>query len=375
MKHLLVGNGVNIQFSASEYTSSQIVLRILKNCDREDFPTHIIVDFPYLLKNYLGQLFLVAREIIKGEYDQYVSCLAEKESLAAFKEQYASKIRTLRMTDIGFEDYYLIHDLVCHKIKIGNPEQFYVREAMRIAYLFAIYNDGKINRLYELYSPRFVIYLKSFDSVFTTNYDSNVDSVVEKSVYHIHGQFDKTAAVYDPDSFRNQLSDAPVRQIDIDQRYFYLYSNALSTHCGKYKEFQLKQFSLANAAVEKFVTAYIENPKIKQTIDHWTKSDNTITANMGYAVQLKAKHPELEFVDNYHFDKLSEITGKLDVLGLSPWNDFHIFDVIDKTNIDLCTFYYCSKDQCERIKKLLPNMTESGRLYFFSIEEFWRNNG
>lgn len=138
MKHLLVGNGINIQFSASEYTSSQIVLRILKNCDREDFPTHIIVDFPYLLKNYLGQLFLVAREIIKGEYDQYVSCLAEKESLAAFKEQYASKIRTLRMTDIGFEDYYLIHDLVCHKIKIGNPEQFYVREAMRIAYLFAI---------------------------------------------------------------------------------------------------------------------------------------------------------------------------------------------------------------------------------------------
>ena len=155
--------------------------------------------------------------------------------------------------------------------------------------------------------------------------DISIASVVEKSVYHIHGQFDKTAAVYDPDSFRNQLSDAPVRQIDIDQRYFYLYSNALSTHCGKYKEFQLKQFSLANAAVEKFVTAYIENPKIKQTIDHWTKSDNTITANMGYAVQLKAKHPELEFVDNYHFDKLSEITGKLDVLGLSPWNDFHIF--------------------------------------------------
>ncbi len=57
MKHLLVGNGINIQFNSTDYTTQQIVLRILKNCDRKDFPSHIIVDFPYLLKNYLGQLF------------------------------------------------------------------------------------------------------------------------------------------------------------------------------------------------------------------------------------------------------------------------------------------------------------------------------
>ncbi len=26
---------------------------------------------------------------------------------------------------------------------------FYTREAMRIAYLFAIYNDGRVNKIYE----------------------------------------------------------------------------------------------------------------------------------------------------------------------------------------------------------------------------------
>ena len=97
-----------------------------------------------------------------------------------------------------------------------------VREALRIAYLFAIYNDGKLNELYRLYPRKFVDYLKDFDTIFTTNYDSNVDSVVEKTVYHIHGQFDKLASVYDRTSFRNQMPDAPIRDCTIDPSYLYL---------------------------------------------------------------------------------------------------------------------------------------------------------
>ncbi len=121
MKHLLVGNGINIQFGSEAYSTNQIVLRILKNCDREDFPSHIIVDFPYLLKNYIGQLYLEARNVIAGKYDEYVTCNAEQSSLNSFKEQYSHRIKTLRITDIGFEDYYLIHDLVCHKYQMKNP--------------------------------------------------------------------------------------------------------------------------------------------------------------------------------------------------------------------------------------------------------------
>lgn len=374
MKHLLVGNGINIEFNSTEYTTQQIVLRILKNCDREDFPTHIIVNFAYLLKNYLGQLFLEARNIINGDYSQYANCTAERASLSSFIEQYATRIKTLRMTDIGFEDYYLIHDLVCHKTKTTNPEQFYVRESLRVAYLFAIYNDGEVSKLHELYPPKFTSYLRSFDSIFTTNYDSNIDSVVDNKVYHIHGQFDKLAAVYDINSFRNQLPDSPIKETEIDPKYFYLYSNALSTHCGEYKEFQLKQYSLANSAMEKLAVAYQKEPKVRSDVDSWTKEENTITANMGFAVQLNAKHPELTFTDDYHFDELSEITGDLEVLGLSPWNDFHIFEMIDKSNIDSCTFYYYSEEQCDKITELLPTVFRKGILRFASVKEFWRNN-
>ena len=121
MKNLLVGNGINIQFDNTNYTTQQIVLRILKNCDRDDFPSHIIVNFPYLLKNIMGQLYLEARKIINGEYDSCPNCSAEKKSLQSFKERYGDRIFFFSITDIGFEDYFLVDDLACLTFYIQNP--------------------------------------------------------------------------------------------------------------------------------------------------------------------------------------------------------------------------------------------------------------
>lgn len=373
MNNLLVGNGINIQFNKKDYTTQQLVLRILKNCDREDFPSHIIVNFPYLLKNYIGQLFLEARDILEDKYDSYTNCFAEVESLKSFKKRYKDKINILRITDIGFEDYYLIHDLVCHKTNTQNPKQYYIREAMRIAYLYAIYNDGKINTLYQEYPRKFIDYLIGFDNIFTTNYDLNVELATQKQIYHIHGQFDKKSDVYFLNSFRNQLPDAPIKEIEIDENYFYLYSNALTTHSGAYKELQIKQISQANSVVEKMAMAYNNDPKIKQEVDSWTIEANKLTANMGYAIQLKAANPSLTFSDNYHFDIFKNITGTLQILGLSPWNDFHIFESVNASDIDKCVYYYFDESECDKIKELLPELNVQGKLEFLSVKAFWEN--
>jgi len=373
MNNLLVGNGINIQFNKKDYTTQQLVLRILKNCDREDFPSHIIVNFPYLLKNYIGQLFLEARDILEDKYDSYTNCFAEVESLKSFKRRYKDKINILRITDIGFEDYYLIHDLVCHKTNTQNPKQYYIREAMRIAYLYAIYNDGKINTLYQEYPRKFIDYLIGFDNIFTTNYDLNVELATQKQVYHIHGQFDKKSDVYLLNSFRNQLPDAPIKEIEIDENYFYLYSNALTTHSGAYKELQIKQISQANSVVEKMAMAYNNDPKIKQEVDSWTIEANKLTANMGYAIQLKAVNPSLTFSDNYHFDIFKNITGTLQILGLSPWNDFHIFESVNDSDIDKCVYYYFDESECDKIKELLPELNVQGKIEFLSVKAFWEN--
>ena len=348
-------------------------MRILKNCDRDDFPSHIIVNFPYLLKNIMGQLYLEARKIINGEYDSCPNCSAEKKSLQSFKERYGDRISTLRITDIGFEDYYLIHDLACHKFNIQNPDQFYSREGMRVAYLYAIYNEGHLNKLHLKYPTKFVHFLSSFDDIFTTNYDSNIENATGKDVFHIHGQFDVKSDVYNADSFRNQLPDAPIKEYEIDENYFYLYSNALTTHCGDYKEFQIKQYSNANSGIKKMVKAYLTDENVRKEVDNWTNDTNKITANLGYSIQLKAKHPELTFSDNYHFDKLKSVTGELTILGLSPWNDFHIFETIDNANLDNCLFYYYNENECETIKSLLPSLSAKNRLQFKCVKTFWED--
>lgn len=371
MINLLVGNGINMEFDKASYAPQQIVLRILKNCDRNDFPSHIIVNFPYLLKNYIGQLYLESRKIILGEYENFTSSPTEKKALEAFNERYSDKINTLRITDIGFEDYYLIHDLLCHKTNMQNPEQFYIREAMRISYLYSIYNDGKLNQLYLKYPEAFIKYLSCFDSIFTTNYDSNIESATGKEAFHLHGQFDKKSDVYIESSFRNQLPDTPIKNIEIDENYFYLYSNALSTYSGAYKEFQIKQSSQANSCIEKMAIAYNSNPKVRKEINSWIESSNTLTENLGYAIQLKASNPFLTFPDNYHFDTFKSITGTLEILGLSPWNDFHIFESVNSANLDKCIYYFYEESECDVIKNLLPRLNRKGILKLNSVKLFW----
>ena len=373
MKNLLVGNGINIQFDSFNYTPQQIVLRVLKNCDRDDFPVHIIVNSSQLLKIYIGQLYLEGRNILQGQYDAYAISESEKKSLEAFKEQYASRINTLRITDIGFEDYYLIHDLVCHKTGTNNPEQYHAREGMRTAYLYSIYNDGRVNSLYKRYPKKLVEYLLGFDHIFTTNYDSNLELCGCENVFHIHGQFDKKCEVYCSDSLRNKLPDAPIMDIDIDEEYYYLYSNALTTHSGDYKEFQIKQISYANEGLKKMAVAYNSDYEIRKDVDSWILGSNKLLVNIGHAIKLKAEHPELDFNDNYNFDKLINISGELEMIGLSPWNDLHIFEAINNASLDKCIYYYYSAKDCEVVKSLLSSLAIDERLEFRSVVEFWES--
>jgi len=373
MKNLLVGNGINIEFDNNNYTTESIVLRILKNCDRDDFPTHIIVDYPYLLKNYLGLLFIEAREAIRGEYDKYALSSSERRSLDVFKERYFSRLNTLKMTQIGFEDYYLIHDLACHKSQTYNPDQFYAREGMRIAYLYSIFNDGKLELLHKEYPQTLVDELLSYDKIFTTNYDSNIEYATGKDIFHIHGAFAQKSDVYVASSLRNQLPDAPLNDIVIDEEYYYLYSNAITTYSGDYKQYQINQYSMANSCINKMAESYTSDPSIQAEVKKWCDNSNRLTRNLGYAIKVKVEHPELSFSENYHFDELKKMEGELFVLGLSPWNDFHIFESIDATNITRCTFWYYNEEECEEVKKLLPTINRDNKLEFKNVKEFWKD--
>lgn len=373
MKNILVGNGINIQYDKVSYSAQNIVLRVLTDVDRNDYPIEYIIEDPIALKSYMGYLFLAAREALDGEFDNYTCCTAEREGLKDFKERYSLRKKSLRISDIGFEDYYLIHDLLCHKNKIYNPEQFQIREVLKMAYFHAIYNQGQLNELYKKYDEALCAFLKSFDNIFTTNYDSNLEKSTEKIIYHIHGQFDKLSETYNEKSFRNQLQDKPIKGIPNEIEYRYLHSTALSTYCGDYKKYQINEHAVSNEVIDKMAEGYKKTESIKAEIDNWGQVSNKLVANLSEAIKLKVNNPELRFQEDYSIKEFKEMQGELIIFGLSPYNDYHLFEMIDNASIEKCVFYYYDESECQRIKQLLSNLQFQNKLFFESTKEFWRS--
>lgn len=368
-KNLLIGNGVNIQHGGNDFSNAAIVLRTLRNYKCNDFPAHIINTEPVLAKSLMGFLFLAARGIINGKYDRYVTCSAERQGIAEFKSKYADKA-TLKMSDIGFEDYYLIFDLFCHKRCINNPERYYIREALKWGFINAIYDAGRVNTLANDYSSEFVSWIKEFDTIFTTNYDQNIENATGMDVYHLHGDFATRQEIYKKGSFRNQLSDHPADNAIVDENYPYLYSTVLSTFSGDYKQYYMEQSELANSAIENMARAYDENESVKANINNWENDENELVARLHESIVLKVKNPELKFDVQYPIRVLKDIKGELVILGLSPYNDRHLFDLINKTNLEKCTYFYYDTSECSVIKQLLGRI----ELIFKDVRAFWNTS-
>lgn len=238
MKTLVFGNGINIQFGGSDNLSKSIILRAIKCTKEVDYPTHIIADDPSLILSLLGHLFMQVRGVLNGEYDSYAFTTDLRICLNDFKSRYSTR-KSLNVATVGFEDYYLLYDLMCYKYKIRNPEKYYVREALKYFFLYSIFNKGNVKQIYKSYPARLIDFFNGYDELYTTNYDINVEAFTGKKVRYLHGAFHIKADVYNPESMRNKMSDSPIKYCIIDDKYYYLYSNALTTYSGFSKCFQL----------------------------------------------------------------------------------------------------------------------------------------
>ena len=68
----------------------------------------------------------------------------------------------------------------------------------------------------------------------------------------------------------------------------------------------------------------------------------TLLSSIAEWVRTKRENPSLTFGTDYHFRDLSELTGELHIIGLSPNNDSHIFRLIEGSGIDRIVYYYFS---------------------------------
>lgn len=364
MNHILIGNGLIIQYGGSDYLNDKIIDRAYELLNANDFPGFA---FPSEIGDWIKLLFLTIPEIVNGDFDHYAVIGNEKNDLIAFKERYRN---VKRINQVGFEDYFFIHQLYCRKNKVNNPDRFYIQEHIKRFFIHSIYNSGQINQVRKNFPEGLKDYLMTFETIFTTNYDSNVEMFLGKDIFYLHGAFHYLDDPYDPKSLRNYLSDRPLDTAPNLTGYEYLFSNCISYSSGELKDSMGMQGKLANEALEKFRIAFEQNSELKSEIDKWKDADNSLVNKLYESIVLSSNDNSLKYTNNYFLSDFSEIKGNLTIIGLSPHNDSHIFKRLQENkDLEKIAYHFHDKRECE----ILKSKIQGKNIDFKNATELWNS--
>ncbi len=363
MRSVLIGNGVIIQHGGTDYLNANIIQRALDNVRTGNCPSHL---YPKECADFVLALAKEHAAALNGYYDKYVFTTYDRASLKDFKSRY-DRMCKYSATEIGFEDYFLLFELTHNKLGITNPKRFNSRGVLRRMFLDSVFNQGKIEFVHRQFSVGFIKWLKNYDHIFTTNYDSNLDIATGLPVHHLHGSFNTLSEVYDSKSFRNQLEDDLLDGEKVDPDYPHLYSTCLVSYVGNLKSFSMAQASLANKGMEKFVKGYKNDPDSRKQIDDWDES-NVLVKRLKEAIRLKAERPELEHSEQYPHEMLKTISGTLEIVGLSPNNDGHLFEqILENKKITQIVFNYFGDQEVADAERLFSSKNLSTR----NVRDLW----
>jgi hypothetical protein len=302
LETLLVGNGIDIEFGGKEYYNCNIINRAVANIEtgkfnQSDYPSNFLLHFNQLFQ--LAKQIISNPRIVKGKaWDE-----ADKISLEGFLIRY-SKQELISVDQIGFEDYFLIQKLffnINYDSKIGNSKEREVcYDCLRRFFWDAIYNDGKINKIE--YPIKLKDYFNEFDNVFSLNYDNNIEKLIDKEIYHLHGAFDILDEKYTNNSQMNKMMDVAT---DIVGRE-YLYSTALTNYCGNEKEKSLNQADNIN----KFLKTSL---KFKAEC---IRTNTPLSLKLQRIINAYEKSPNYIYPQNYCYEQFKSINGSLTMIGL-----------------------------------------------------------
>lgn len=226
-KHLLIGNGFDIQFGGRAFTSQFIIQRIKYRAQMGIYDS-------LFEKTISGQEIVAivegfvteANSLMSGKYDQYIQDAETKNAVNDFKKRYTQKIEEPH--EIMIEDWLLLVHVFFLKNQDLEKDHIGATIAFKRVLLDVIYNEGKIQKIITSLKKKtkksLRKYLSGFDSIFTTNYDHNIEDLVSDivPVFHLHGSFDVLTESENPEYavgyFRTQ-NGATVYQEELKHCY------------------------------------------------------------------------------------------------------------------------------------------------------------
>lgn len=75
-------------------------------------------------------------------------------------------------------------------------------------------------------------WLQQFDSIFTLNYDNNVEELIKRPVFHLHGDFRTLANSENPQTLMGYIRRVNGENIDIPKQFEHCFCNALFDYAG-----------------------------------------------------------------------------------------------------------------------------------------------
>lgn len=344
-KAVLVGNGININFGGNAYSNSYIIKRIIFNARAHKYdPLFAGKISGEEIEQLFRELAKTANGIRAGQYDDVVSH-EDSRALESFKSRYNWEIKNYY--EIGLEDWLFILKVLYCKIADNSLSWSTVKQGFEHMMLDAIYNDGELNKVYTQMGKQVKKFFRQFSKIFTVNYDSNLESLTNKNVYHLHGAFNIPANSENPKTVQGFLRKRNGKNVVIPG-FEHCYCNALLDYEGENKYRIAEAFEKAERGLSAIQDTGVEK-HAPQPIAEW--------------VQIKREHPTLTFGTNYHFGELSGLGGELHIIGLSPNNDSHIFNLIEESAVERIVYYYYS-DSDKDIKT-------AKEIKYVPVKELW----
>lgn len=346
-RHLLVGNGINIQFGGNAYSSKFILKRIKYNCRIEKYSELFAGKVTGEdLETVFDGLVDIANEIIDKKFTNIVNDNL-LEATEDFQSRYREKVKCL--DDIMLEDWLLLVEYFFIKNSDLNNIKYGLLQGIKQILLDGIYNEGKIQKVYCSMNEKVKEFLKGYYSIYSLNYDNNIDNLLGKGIYHLHGDFSVLANSENKNNVLGYMNTKDNKIVWQPERK-HCYCNALLEYSGELK------YGLASKCHKSIVFVDDLLQRNEEYITSYLLKLSQTNPQIYEELKVKLDYPELKWNTEYYFYKFENIEGELDILGISPNNDSHIFRLIEKnTNITKVTFYCYSEKEEKYIKEHFDN--------------------
>lgn len=372
MNTILVGNGFNVELGGIDYLNKAIISRFMKNAKTKDYSMML---YNGMVSNdeiavILHGMYDELRKILDGKYDTYCITNEERKLLSVLKNRYSL---STKIDDVGMEDYFIILRLFHSKYKDEKDMIKNTHDGFCWQFLDAIYNEGHIQEIVKTVLPAYRDYLKKkfekYNDIYTVNYDKTVEAIADKKVEYLHGSFETLLDQYDDNTPIGAYYKQKGEKNPVQKGTEHIYCNGIMGFSGTYKEEIINIMDNGQFGIENILRIY-NNGMSVQELKKLEKLKGSSDAGEQLAfgvINAVISNPSLK-MHIYPMKKFKNIKGELHLLGISPFNDEHIWNaILGNGNLTKIIYYYHS----DKSRKEMEEHFLDKRIIYLPDTDFW----